>query len=100
MIKTIAKTIHINATNERMSMINIDESDMNLINTNANINVINEIVMNTIHTNAINTRTSTINIDKNDMNMINTNTNTSVTNTSIIITSNEKNNDKEKEKKK
>jgi asparagine N-glycosylation enzyme membrane subunit Stt3 len=87
-----------NATNERTSMINIDESDMSSINTNADTSATNKIVTNTIHTNATNTRTNTINIDKSDVSMTNTNTDMSVTNTNIIIASNEKNDDKEKEK--
>ncbi len=93
-IETIANAVHINATNERTDTINIVESDVSVINTNADTNA---TIANAIDTDATNERINMINIDKSDVNVINTNADTNVTK-KITIASNERN-DKEKEKK-
>ncbi len=63
-----------------MSTINIDENDVNVINTNANTNAINKLARNTIHMNATDKSTNIINIDENNVNVINKNANTNATN--------------------
>jgi hypothetical protein len=103
-IEMIANVVHINATIERINTINIDENDVSVINTNADMNA---TIANAININATNERINTINIDENDVSVINTNANTNVTkeiitkkttNTSITITSNEENDKKKKRK--